>query len=200
MWRLYPVIAVRSDASQSDGRFAEAFEEAMTGHMRAGNFFFRGLLPYGEMAKDTAARFGITSALNMRVYLMVFFLLNILLCVMGTFWYRVNVRTGETGIRKALGSSSRGIRSIFLLEGLCLLTAAMLPAMFIEFQFVHADLIDTFGRTETNTVCLPDRMLLRFLITNGITWVMMVAVIIAAIWIPARRAAAMPVAEALRHE
>jgi hypothetical protein len=200
MWRLYPVIAIRSDASQPDSRFAEAFGEAMAGRLRVGNFFFKGLAPYGEVAKGTAARFGITSALNIRLYLMVFFLLNILLCVMGTFWYRVNVRTGETGIRKALGASSKSIRNVFLLEGLCLLTVAMLPAMIIELQFVHADLIETFGRTETDKIYLPDRTYLRFLITNGITWLMMVAMIVAAVWIPARRAAALPVAEALRHE
>jgi ABC-type antimicrobial peptide transport system permease subunit len=132
---------------------------------------------------------------------MLFFLLNILLCVMGTFWYRIRLRREETGIRKALGASQKSIRNLFLAEGLCLLTIAALPAIFIEFQFVHAGLIDTLGQDSGNIgMYFPDRTGLRFLVTNAITWVVMSAVVITAIWLPARKAAAMAAADALHYE
>jgi putative ABC transport system permease protein len=86
-------------------------------------------------------------------------------------------------------------------EGLCLLTLALLPALLIEFQIVHAELIFTMGQNARNKgLYLPDHTMLRFLITNGITWLMMATVIVTAIWLPARKAAALPAAEALRHE
>ncbi|MDR1406932.1 MAG: FtsX-like permease family protein [Tannerella sp.] len=201
MWRFYAVTAIRSDASLPDSRFAEDFSEAMTGDLRAGNFFFNELVPYEKMAADTSDRFGVTSTLNIRVYLMAFFLLNILLCITGTFWYRVNVRRSEIGLRKAMGATNASVRSMFILEGLCLLSLAAPVAMCIELQFVGAGLIDTFGKNwgaDTDKVYLIDRAALRFAITNGITWAILAAVILAAISIPARRAVALPSSEALR--
>jgi ABC-type antimicrobial peptide transport system permease subunit len=134
---------------------------------------------------------------------MTFVLLNIILCGVGTLWSRVNARREETGIRQALGETQWGIRNLYLLEGICLLCIAALLAMVIEYQFVHAGMIETMGRGRGNLVdsaYLTDRTIPRFLITNGITWLIMAAVIFAAIWIPARRAAAMQAADALHYE
>jgi hypothetical protein len=194
-------ISIRSKASIPDAFFKETFKEEMENRLQIGNFYLKSIVSYGKIATDTKNRFGMTNEIRQRTYLMIFFLLNILLCVMGTFWYRIYTRREETGIRKAMGSTNRNIRNILLSEGLCLLTMAMLPAMIIEFQFVHADLIETLGQTDANKGdYLPDRTFLRFLITNGITWVVMMVVIVAAIWLPARKAAAMPPAEALHYE
>jgi hypothetical protein len=193
-------IAVRSKASVPDASFREAFGKEMANSLQTGNFYFKKITPYAKIAADTKDRYGMTNEIRQHACLMIFFLLNILLCVTGTFWYRIHARREETGIRKAMGSTNGGIRNIFLTEGLCLLTMAMLPAMIVEANFVYAGLIDTLGRVNLDTAYLPDRTALRFLVTNGITWVIMAAVIVAAIRLPARRAAAMPPAEALHYE
>ncbi|MDR3217774.1 MAG: ABC transporter permease [Dysgonamonadaceae bacterium] len=193
-------ISIRSKTSIPDASFKEAFKKEMTNSLQIGNFYLKSIVSYGKIATDTKNSFGMTNEIRQRTYLMIFFLLNILLCVMGTFWYRIHTRREETGIRKAMGSTNRNIRNIFLIEGLCLLTIAMLPAMIVEANLVYAGLIETLGRENLDTTYLPDRIFLRFLITNGITWVIMSAVIIAAIWLPARKAAAMPPAEALHYE
>jgi hypothetical protein len=191
-------ISIRSSSSITDASFQEAFQAEMTNRLQIGNFYLKKLVSYNQSA---AYRKSHNNDVQERTYLMIFFLLNILLCVMGTFWYRIQTRREEIGIRKALGSSSRNIRNILLAEGLCLLFLAMIPAMIIEFQFVQAGLIDTLGQTDENKgMYLPDRTFLRFLITNGITWVVMAAVVVTAIWLPARKAAALPAAEALHYE
>ncbi|MDR2680999.1 MAG: ABC transporter permease [Tannerella sp.] len=194
------IIAVRSRASWGKS-FAESFKKEMRNRLRTGNFYLKSVVPYTRIDTDTKDNAGISNDIRIHISLMIFFLLNILLCVMGTFWHRVNTRWEEIGIRKAVGSSARSIRSILFAEGLLLLTFAMLPAMLIEYHFVRAGLIETLGQNSQNTgMYLPDRTHLRFLITNGITWLTMAAVIITAIWIPARRAAALPPAEALHYE
>jgi ABC-type antimicrobial peptide transport system permease subunit len=145
--------------------------------------------------------FGYTRDVRLRIYLMAFLLINILLCVMGTFWYRVNRRKEETGIRKAFGAGQPSIRRLFVLEGLALLAIASLPAMLIEGNFAYAGLVDTLGRQEmAPELYLPDRPVLRFFIVNIITWLIMAIVVSIAIWIPARNAAGMHPADVLKHE
>jgi ABC-type lipoprotein release transport system permease subunit len=104
-------------------------------------------------------------------------------------------------LRKALGSSGRNIRNLFFIEGLCLLAVAALAAMMIEFQLVKADVIQTLGKDSGNpTVYLPDRTALRFLITNALTVGILTAVILSALWFPAKRAASVSPVEALKDE
>ena len=194
-------IAIRSRASVSDAVFKETFKKEMANSLQIGNFYLNNIISYKQIAANTKTLFGMTNEVRIRIYMMAFFLVNILLCVIGTFWYRVNIRREEIGIRKALGSSSTGIRNILIMEGLCLLAIATLPALIISYQFVHAGLIETLGVNRKNaTIYLPDRTFLRFLITNAITWIIMAAVVIAAVWLPARKAAAMEAAEALHYE
>jgi ABC-type antimicrobial peptide transport system permease subunit len=195
------VIVVRSKASISDNVFHESFKKEMTDALRIGNFYLKSVVSFQKIKEDTTFEFGISNGIRERLYLMVFFLLNILLCVMGTFWYRINLRRSEIGLRKALGSSNRSIRNLFLLEGIILLIAAAVVAMVIELQFIKADLINTLGANRHDpTVYLPDRTALRFLITNALTACILAVVILAAIWLPARKAASVPPVEALRDE
>jgi hypothetical protein len=197
----YAEISIRSKSSLSDPVFREIFQKEMTNALQTGNFYFKNIVSYPAIHAQTDRMFGQTNDVYVRICLMIFFLFNILLCVIGTFWYRIHLRREETGIRKAFGASKTNIRNALLLEGLCLLTVAMLPAMAVEFQFVHAGVINTLGKREDMPeVYLLDRTLLRFLITNGISWLIMAAVIVFAIWIPALKAAAMQPVEALRYE
>ncbi|GHT51566.1 ABC transporter permease [Bacteroidia bacterium] len=167
----YTEISIRSSASIPDAVFQETFKKEMTNVLQVGNFYLKDVISYNTIGKEMDSMFGLTNNIRIHLYLMIFFLLNILLCVLGTFWYRINVRREEIGLRKALGANRQGIRNTLLLEGLCLLTIAFLPAMLIEYQFVRADLIETLGVVSGNTdmlrTYLPDRTMLRFLITNA---------------------------------
>jgi hypothetical protein len=194
--RLNIVIRTRMDKPAM-----ETFRKEMTGRLQAGNFYLKDLFPQEKVAGDMKELI-VSNDIRVRIYLMAFLLLNILLCVTGAFWYRINTRREEIGIRKALGSSSAGIRNMLVLEGLCLLTLAMLPALLIEFNFVSAGLITTMGKAGGDEIgkYLVDNTALRFLITNGITWVILAAVIILAISLPARKAAGVVPADALHYE
>ncbi|MDR1332773.1 MAG: FtsX-like permease family protein [Tannerella sp.] len=193
-------ISIRSSARIADGLFREAFMKEMPARLQVGNFYFDEIIPYSRISSETRERSGLGNAVRERAGLMIFLLLNVLLCVTGTFFYRVGTRLGETGIRMAMGASAAGIRRMFVVEGLLLLAVAALPAVAVELHLVLAGLIDTAGKTYVDKVFLPDRTALRFVITNVVTWVVMASVIAAAVWIPARRAAGMAPAEALREE
>jgi len=194
-------ISIRHSASFSTRVFRDKFKEEMTDRLRIGNFYLLSAIPYTAIAEDTKQGFGVVNEIKLRMYMMIFFLLNILLCMMGTFWYRINQRPNEIGLRKAVGATGRSVHTSLVLEGIYLLLLITIPAMIIEYQFVHTGLIDTMGQQgEINTAYLPDRTFERFLITNGITLIIMAMTVTAAIWLPARKGASLAPADALRHE
>lgn len=191
-------VAIRSSSTLPEEAFLALFKEKMTQGLRIGNFYLYGVRSYKQIQADIDMRFGQTGKYQSHTLLMLFFFFNTLLCVAGTFWYRVNTRRGEIGVHRAMGASRQGIVRLLLLEGLCLLSLVALPAMMVEIQFVYVGLTSTL---EPNAASLlPDHTLLRFLLTNLLTWLLMAAIVCAGIWLPARSAAALSPVEALRDE
>jgi hypothetical protein len=196
-------ISIRHSASVSSRAFRDKFKAEMTDRLRVGNYYLLSVTSYAAIHEKTDREFGMTSNIRLRAYMMAFFLLNIMLCVMGTFWYRINQRPNEIGLRKAVGATTRSIHSLLVMEGVFLLLLIVVPAMIIEYQFVHAGLIETLGGNYSgikDPAFLPDRTPERFLITNGITLLIMLLTVTVAIWLPARRGASLAAADALRYE
>lgn len=193
-------IAVRSRESVSDANFLESFKEAMKHELRIGNFYLYNIQSYNDRMDYQDVAFGMTRDIQIRESMMLFFLVNTILCVIGTFWYRIRVRRDEIGLRMAMGSSRAGIRGLFIGEGLCLLAVVTLPALFIEVQFVYAGLIETLGQYKDNMGYLPDKIIVRFILTNCLTWLILAVAIVVAIWLPAGKAANLAPADALHYE
>lgn len=186
-------ISIRVNSSIPDALFREQFLREMTPRLQIGNFYLREIVSYHDLTRAADASFGISNEIRLRLYLMAFFLISIMLCLVGTFWYRVNLRREEIFTRRALGSSRSGIRNLFVWEALALLLVVLPVAMLIEYQFVRAGLIETLGReindfgvTWEAQVFLPDKTLLRFVITNGITLLIMAVATVIAVAPPAR--------------
>ncbi len=194
-------ISVRYHSSLSDEKFREQLNTDLTNSLRIGNFYLLSIIPYTKIGEDTTMGFGVSNDIRIRIYLIIFFLLCIFLCIMGTFWYRISLRPNEIGLRKAVGASRVNIHYSLIIEGTWLLLIITLPAMLIEYQFVHAGLINTMGGGKIpDPQYLPDRTFIRFLITNAITFISILIIIVSAIWLPARKGASLAPAEALHYE
>lgn len=194
-------ISIRINPSADTRSFITKFKNDITAAVRIGNFHLTSVVSYKKRTQNLDIVYGLTSEIRTRAGMMLFFLINIILCLIGTFWYRVRERREEIGLRMAIGSSRKGIRNLFLAEGLCLLSLIIIPAMILEYQFVHAGLLDTFGRDPSNLMgYLPDRTMVRFLITNALTTLILAIAILSAVCLPAHRAASMPPADALHYE
>lgn len=120
-----------------------------------------------------------------------FVLINVFFGIVGTFWLRTQSRKEEIGLRVALGSSKQGIRYYLYGEGLCLL------ALTIPFTLIYIGNLLYFDVPDTYRVPYSA---LRFLITFGGTYLLIGSMIILGIYLPARKAAQMQPAEALKHE
>lgn len=194
-------IAFRTKTDIPSLQFSTLFKKEMSSQLRIGNFYFKGLTSLAWVEKDSEYKVGITNEIRTYTALMLFLLVSIILCVLGTFWFRANVRREEIGIRRAMGANKMNIHYLFIIEGLILLSIIFIPAMLIEMQFIHAGLVGTMGKDiRAYGDYLPDHQVLRFLITNVITWIILTGMIILAIWYPARSASRIKPVEALRDE
>lgn len=190
---------IRVDPSVAGPRFAETFRERMSRELRVGNFYLKRLTSYERVKADTDYTFGVTYNYRVRLALMIFLGVNILLCVMGTFWYRVRMRRGEIGLRMAVGSPRGGIRFQMLREGICLLLLATPFALLVEAQLMMAGLVEVAQGTLPEHYW-PANLPLRFLLVNVFTWLLLAIVILLAVWLPASKAAEMEPADALRYD
>lgn len=178
---------VKKGAAKND--FAERFGREMRQQLQAGNFYLSEVTPlsnYRDVQLQKAY-----NILNYRIGFAVFFLLNIFLGVIGTFWLRINKRNSEIGLRMAVGSSRRTILWQMVGEGMILLFIAFLPALVVCLNLVHLDLLPKQYMDVTPLRCG---------LTTVITLALLVFVVVLGTWYPARRSSRIEPAEALHYE
>lgn len=192
-------IFFRVDPKMAGPDFQQRFESEMSRELRIGNLYFHSIRNFDDLLREHDLSWGNSYNWNIRALLLSFLGLNILLCVMGTFWYRVSQRRGEIGLRMALGSTRGQVRRWLLCEGICLLFLATPVALFIEMQLAVGGFVDLPVKNPPADY-LPGIAWLRFLLTNLISWFLLAGVICLAIWLPATRAANEHPAVALGHD
>lgn len=132
------------------------------------------------------------STIYVRSLLLGFLLVNIFLGISGgVFGLRVQQRRSELGLRIALGSSKLKLQLLVIVEGLALLSLAMIPVIIIAlniglFELVHLEWIEF----------TPFRFLLGILAT----YLIMACIIFSGVCYPAYRTSLIEPANALRNE
>ncbi|MCD7977186.1 MAG: multidrug ABC transporter substrate-binding protein [Tannerellaceae bacterium] len=129
--------------------------------------------------------------MKIKVSLMFFMLVNVFFGIVGTFWLRTQYRRQEIGLRVALGSSKNGLYRSMNMEGLLLLLFT-LPCM-----LVFAINLYFFDLYESSRFSLSAW---RFLSGFGGAYLLMAGMVCLGVSFPARKAVAMPPAEALHYE
>lgn len=122
---------------------------------------------------------------------MAFLLVNVFFGIIGTFWLRMQNRRGEIGLRMALGAYRVTLERYMYTEGLCLLALTLPVTLIFAANMIGIDYLDTYR--------LP-MSAARFVVTFGITYLLMSFMILIGIWFPVRKAVRMAPAEALHYE
>ena len=168
--------------------FKNRFRVQMTEQLRLGNYYLNTIQSIPEIKK--AFQLDDMNDLRMRFFIIFFLLINIFLGITGTFWFRTQHRKSQIGVRIATGETRKGLLKMFYTEGLLLLTFAMIPAMLVFAFIKNAEILHYYW---TFTVG-------RYFIGFGITYLLLVLMILLGIWFPARRAVKVSPADALRDE
>lgn len=186
-----PFISIRIRPEADTDDFAARFIQDMTPQLRVAPFYLFDIRSYKEQKIERDAAEGITSYIRSARLIVVFFIFNVFIGLMGTFWFRTRHRRGEIALRMAMGSSRKMIRRQLLGEGLLLLVVAAIPALVICANMVLADV--TF--TEATNAGWG-----RFAMCVLVVFVWMALMVIVGIWYPASRAMKVQPAEALHDE
>ena len=168
--------------------FPERLMKLSASQLSVGNLFILKVHDYEDIRNDFQQES--YNQVQVRFWMMGFLLLNILLGIVGTFWFRTQHRRAESALRIAVGSSRMQLWQRLNKEGLLLLTLAAVPAAAICYNIGYLEFAE--GTMEWGVV--------RFLVTFVITYLLMAFMILFGIWFPARQVIRIHPAEALREE
>lgn len=103
--------------------------------LKAGNYHIRRVRTYDELIERTAVLYGAIGQLRLSYVLAGFFLINLILGVIGTFWLQTRKRIPEMGIRRAFGAARGSLITMLVKENLLLATGGCLLGFLIYWQY-----------------------------------------------------------------
>jgi putative ABC transport system permease protein len=181
-------IRVRPDA---DVNFQERFIKEMSPVLNSGEYYLFNIQSYKEKKQYADFSNGVTQDIRAAQLILSFFIFNIFLGLIGSFWFRIRQRRGEIALRMALGCSRKQVRNQLFTEGLMLLIIAMIPALLVNLNIYFAGLSFSTRMEESA---------LRFVIGQLLTFGLMALMVLLGILFPTRQAMKLQPAEALHEE
>jgi hypothetical protein len=141
---------------------------------------------------------------NLQIATALFFLINLCLGVIGTFWMQTKRRTEESGIMRAFGATKRRVMLMFLAEGWVMATVSMFIACVLYLNYVKLG----FGElcisthqpgTQPDPTWVADKPL-HFLVVSAIVYLIILCAVLIATAIPAVKIVRARIAEAIKEE
>jgi putative ABC transport system permease protein len=158
--------------------------------LRVGNLFVSGVKRYETLREEIMAQDRTT--LQMPLMIGGFLLFNVFLGLLGTFWFRTQQRFPEIGLQKAMGATRSDVALRLMCEAVILLSIAFLPSILIDYNLAVRGVTRLYnGLTFEGG---------RFCITLGLTYLILLLVILVGIWFPTRQAARTNPIDVLRNE
>lgn len=175
---------------EADYNFHDFFFSSLRNQLVSGNHVIVDITPVNEHRNSLLNMSGVNMLYGTGYFLCLFFIVCILLGIIGTFWFRTEARTSEIGLRMALGATRKQIRNQMWGEGLLLFSLVWFPGVII-FYLIH----DTFKLYETSLSGWAFCLTVMLIVT-----LFMVLLIMVGIWYPARRASRINPVDALHYE
>ncbi len=199
--RIHPFynICVRVKA-HADKDFAKQFKDDMESQLEVGPYFLVNVIPFSDIRarylKDFSRfdkNFKSISAIGS------FLLVNIFLGVIGTFWFRIQSRRSDIGLRMAMGASRKSVKNLFIKETLILLFLASIISSVICINVSLSDLLKVIGMPSVNREKYGlDSS--QYIINYAVTFITLAIISTVAVWYPANRASKIQPAIVLKDE
>lgn len=193
-------ILIRLKEGVSMKRFMYDFRPYMVKELRAGNLYALDIKSYDKIISD-AEFAGSTTIYRRNLAMAIFFLINLCLGVIGTFWLQTRTRKEEVGVILSFGGTPRNILFLLMGEGAVLTFVAVLTGCFLYLQYALKEgLNEGVGWVKSIEMYWVNDFTQHFLIVSFIILLIMLAVVLIGIYIPARSISRIPPTEALRDE
>ena len=193
-------ILLRLKEGVSMKRFLHEFQPWMVKELRAGNLFARSVKSYDKLIEDSEAS-GATAIYRRNLAMAAFFLINLCLGVIGTFWLQTRTRREEVGVILSFGGTPGHIMRLLMGEGVVLTFIAVLTGCLLYLQYALKEGLEKGSGwiKSTETYWVTD-FVQHFFIVSLLVFFIMMVVVLAGIYIPARKISRIPPTEALRDE
>jgi len=183
----------------ADNGFVSRFTKDMQEQLALDPYYLSSVNPLSDLRKDYMKWNGYDTNFKSIFSISAFLFINIFLAVVGTFWFRIQTRRNEIGLRMALGSTRINIKALFILETLILLLIASVVATVVCVNIAFADIVKNIGVPSIDRGENPVTMG-QYVINYCITFLILMIIAVAAIGYPAKKASEIPPAEALHNE
>ena len=194
------VVRVKAGVDMSD--FLKGFDEFVNKELNVGNFYAQKVESLNEIIRLTEVSY--VTLNDITLILTVFFLINLSLGVVGTFWLQTRDRVEEMGVLRTFGATKWNIRIMLLGEGFVLSTLAVFVGCMLYLQIaLHTELVGTsLGMLYDIGTNLTDSWILHFgehfMIVSLLCYVVITITMLIGIYIPARSISNVNPIEALR--
>ena len=170
------------------------------------------LMTYDDWLRQLELDDGRTQEVNRSLALAFFFLVNLMLAVIGTVWLHAKRRTEECGVRRAFGATRWRMLGDFLWRNALLATIAVVIGCIIYLNYVYSGITEYNGNMYSealyNTGVMvdlatdrswPDRFWPHFLVVSAIVYLIMLVTVLIGTAIPALKITQVRITEALNH-
>ena len=193
-------------------RFVEEHGKELIGSGQMGFSRISRLTTFDEYLQRLELDEGHTQEVNRSLALALFFLVNLMLAVIGTVWLHAKRRTEECGVRRAFGATRRRMLFDFLWRNALLATAAVVIGCIIYLNYAHSGIQVYNGEENYETLYtmtgmdLPtdktwvDRFWPHFLVVSAAVYIIILCTVLIGTAIPAWRICRSTITEALREE
>lgn len=188
------VVRVKPEA---DKNFAEKFTKDMREQLFIGPYYLSSVTSIKEL--KTLKDSGVRDQMNNTYAITLFLIINIFLGILGTFWFRIQARRSEIGLRIALGSSKQKVRRMIIAETIFLLIIAGIVGMIICLNLNNPETIRSLGIPSVDKKEWGIGYE-QSIINTIITFIFLFIVSVIAVWYPAKQASKIQPAEALHNE
>ena len=194
------VVRVKDGVDMSD--FLKGFDEFVNKELNVGNFYAEKVESLNEIIRVSEISY--VTLNDITLILTVFFLINLSLGVVGTFWLQTRDRVEEMGVLRTFGATKWNIRIMLLGEGFVLSTLAVFVGCMLYLQIaLHTELVGTsLGMSYNIGTNLTDSWILHFgehfMIVSLLCYVVITITMLIGIYIPARSISNVNPIEALR--
>ena len=193
-------------------RFAEEHSQELIRNGQMGFSRISRITTFDEYLKRLELDDGRTQEVNRSLALALFFLVNLMLAVIGTVWLHAKRRTEECGVRRAFGATRGRLLFDFLWRNALLATTAVVVGLVIYLNYAHSGIQVYNGEEYCETLYTIDAAILptdkawpehfwpHFLTVSAVVYLIILCTVLIGTAIPALKIIGTRITNALRDE
>ncbi len=196
-------IAVRLRQGVDPDDFCRDFSQWAMENLKTGNYYFQTAQPFSQIISGEEYDRGISSKRQGQWLLAAFFLINLILGVVGSFYLQTQRRVEEMGIHRSYGALKRQIRAMLIGEASVLTILAFIVGDLIFLQIALRNGLSE-GYSNNGMFALIDNWTSsfwpHFAVVSAIIFVLILLCVITGVYFPARNVSNINPIDALRDE